>query len=560
MLCSSFLSWSQLGKLPTIDTLNSYLYKSKFVEAQSLAFERLKQKNVSDSERAQIYMILSDVERLTTSPKLGIDKAFKAIRILEKSSEPNAKGSIPFAYHKVANIYFERRLLDSALAYAIKSNDLARNIPVIQAGIDKIKMVNAPILTEYYIREKKYSLVRETILEAEVLLKRYGSNCELTQNQLKFSQLELGLGNLPKAISYAEKALAIADSCKTYTYQHQALTHLIELSIINNDAKLVHEYHERQNALHAAIRIDQQQDDIRLFELRNKEQSQKLKNIALQEENKLQRNLNLLYISILVLALSAVIVLLNLKRKLKRNIRKLDEQQKETERINQLNSRIFNIISSDFKAPLSNLQMGLDLLHTNELAPEDFKKISNNVRKQMTQTQLMMENLLSWAQSELSEQSSEYHSSNPSQIVQLIGTELEALIEQKNLKFVNSIPSELMLNIHPETLKIIYRNLINNAIKYSYDFGKITVGYIESSEILFVGDEGIGLDESVLKQLFNSKQNATATTENENGYSLGLQMIEELVQQAGGKIWAETNIPKGLITKIKLPVSQQYNV
>ncbi len=146
--------------------------------------------------------------------------------------------------------------------------------------------------------------------------------------------------------------------------------------------------------------------------------------------------------------------------------------------------------------------------------------------------------------------------------------ELDSLLETLVNMFVNRTREknvELLIDLDPEIplaligdplrLQQIITNLVGNAVKFTSDWGNITIG-IELESIsagqatlkFFVKDTGIGMKPEYLKNLFNPFTQADAsTTRKYGGTGLGLSISKQLVELMGGRIWAESELEKGSV-------------
>ena len=103
------------------------------------------------------------------------------------------------------------------------------------------------------------------------------------------------------------------------------------------------------------------------------------------------------------------------------------------------------------------------------------------------------------------------------------------------------------------TVNAVVRNLITNAIKFSYPGGVVKISVDEYSgddnfAIISVADNGVGMTEEQKQHLFdNTSLSTTAGTQNEKGTGLGLLLCRDLVEKNGGRIWAEDNKPQGTV-------------
>jgi two-component system sensor histidine kinase/response regulator len=104
-------------------------------------------------------------------------------------------------------------------------------------------------------------------------------------------------------------------------------------------------------------------------------------------------------------------------------------------------------------------------------------------------------------------------------------------------------------------LKLIIRNLVNNAIKFTKNKGTVEVLSEDMGDFVCIAvkDNGIGISEQNLKKLFDRESSFTTLgTELEKGTGLGLNLCKEFVELHGGKIWVESEEGKGSTFKFTL--------
>ncbi|MDP8219237.1 MAG: ATP-binding protein [Candidatus Theseobacter exili] len=135
------------------------------------------------------------------------------------------------------------------------------------------------------------------------------------------------------------------------------------------------------------------------------------------------------------------------------------------------------------------------------------------------------------------------------------------VIKERNLKLELKLQDDLP-NIPFDRDKIIQvlTNLVNNAIKFT-DNGTITISaesHINNCIIVSVKDTGPGIKEDDFSKLFQSfEQLDEVSTRKEPGTGLGLSICKEIVQLHGGKITVESEIGKGSIFSVILPVRER---
>jgi len=169
----------------------------------------------------------------------------------------------------------------------------------------------------------------------------------------------------------------------------------------------------------------------------------------------------------------------------------------------------------------------------------------------------LLENLLYWSRTQRGK-----ISFNPVQI------ELERVVEhtqellqinaqEKNLRITTDLQHQSQVYGDEEMVTTILRNLISNAIKFSYQNGEIRIRSREQDQEIRieVADEGKGISPHDQKKLFRIDESfSTSGTRQERGTGLGLILCKEFVDQHGGKIWVESEENKGSIFIFTLPL------
>lgn len=100
-------------------------------------------------------------------------------------------------------------------------------------------------------------------------------------------------------------------------------------------------------------------------------------------------------------------------------------------------------------------------------------------------------------------------------------------------------------------------NLIDNAIRYNVENGKVKVSIDQEKDsvIVIVEDTGIGITKEELPKVFDKMQRGKHAAQiDPNGSGLGLFIVKTIVESHGGKIEAESEIKRGSTFKITLPI------
>ncbi|OQY00533.1 MAG: hypothetical protein B6I20_08600 [Bacteroidetes bacterium 4572_117] len=128
---------------------------------------------------------------------------------------------------------------------------------------------------------------------------------------------------------------------------------------------------------------------------------------------------------------------------------------------------------------------------------------------------------------------------------------------RKSIEFELLIDDKIEVYADKILLKSILDNLIENAIKFTETNGKITVeaSLHKTNIVIAVTDDGIGIDENKIKDLFViGKYKSTKGTEGEKGSGFGLILCKELVKRMGGEISLKSKLGQGSTFLIQLDI------
>ena len=129
--------------------------------------------------------------------------------------------------------------------------------------------------------------------------------------------------------------------------------------------------------------------------------------------------------------------------------------------------------------------------------------------------------------------------------------------EEKKYELVRDYPiTSVWIEIDTDKMTQVIDNIINNAIKYSPDGGKITVTMKTTDDqmILSISDQGLGIPKQDLPRIFDRFYRVDrARSRAQGGTGLGLSIAKEIIKQHKGFIWAKSEYGKGSTFTIVLP-------
>ncbi len=241
----------------------------------------------------------------------------------------------------------------------------------------------------------------------------------------------------------------------------------------------------------------------------------------------------------------------------------LQEKNTKLNKINATKDKFLSIIAHDLKNPIGTAWGFSDLLIQDEdLDCEQKQECLLAINNSLKHTHELLDNLLNWARAQ----------SNNLQIntidlnaKALVDNELKVLHEiafRKSITIQNAIPDDFIVYADLNMIETIIRNLISNAIKFSYPNGVIEI-YADVVEInnktftqIKIKDFGVGMSHEKMDRLFEVTNHiSTKGTNNEKGTGLGLLLCKEFVELHKGNIFVESHDNKGSTFIIQLPVN-----
>ena len=237
----------------------------------------------------------------------------------------------------------------------------------------------------------------------------------------------------------------------------------------------------------------------------------------------------------------------------------IKRKNEELQKLNAEKDKFFSIIAHDLKSPFNSIVGFSDLLaeQVKNKEYEGIEKYSTIVLQSSQRAMDLLMNLMEWSQSQTGRM--EF---NPKyfELVELINdTELllSGSLEQKSISISKITPSHLPLFADKKMIETVLRNLISNAIKFTFPGGNITISVEEKLNELLVSisDTGVGISKANCEKLFRIDQTySTSGTNKEKGTGLGLILCLEFVEKHGGKIWVESEEGKGSTFHFTIPI------
>lgn len=388
-------------------------------------------------------------------------------------------------------------------------------------------------LAVIYLQQKKYKEAIEAFNRSLQLADQYKLGLEMKEpNYSGLSQVYEKMGNYKDALKYHILYQQSSDSLEEKEKYEQ---------LINMEKQ-----YETEKSENEIIRL---------------QAKQKLTEIQLHN-NKLLKVLGFITASLLLM----LAFFMHIKYIEKKRSNKLLEEKNQTiaqsehtlRLLNAAQNKFFSIIAHDIKNPFHTVLGYSYLLHNDydRFTDEERQKFAGDIHHSTNNIFRLLQNLLDWSRSRTGTLTVSPTNTELNQLIKNALGILNSLAEQKKIQITHDYSEELKIYADPLMVEVILRNLINNAIKFTPQNGKIkiTAQQVQNEVKICITDNGVGISDEDVQNLFRIESKVKRRgTNNEDGSGLGLILCKEFVDKNKGVIWAESTPGKGSCFFVTLP-------
>ncbi|MGM0408927.1 MAG: sensor histidine kinase, partial [Bacteroidota bacterium] len=237
---------------------------------------------------------------------------------------------------------------------------------------------------------------------------------------------------------------------------------------------------------------------------------------------------------------------------------KLNDKNIQLEELVKTKDKLLSVIAHDLKDPFNVLIGFSDLIleQYDDLSDKDKIRYVQQINSAANSGFNLLNNLLDWSKTQTNKIRYSPQKINLTKTINSVVYTLKNTALAKNMELKFNPSSEMIVYADDNMLRTVLRNIITNAIKFSFKNAEIIISVTENNEnyIISVKDSGTGIKKEELELLLNKDNNFTKPgTEYEKGTGLGLIICNELIQQWGGKFNIETAFGKGSIFSFTIP-------
>ena len=227
--------------------------------------------------------------------------------------------------------------------------------------------------------------------------------------------------------------------------------------------------------------------------------------------------------------------------------------------MNKTKDRFFSIISHDLRSPFNGFLNLSEIIsqHPEQLTSEELKVLGSEIYKSAQNQFNLLTDLLNWAKIQMDKFDFKPGLLDLNNEVSSIFRFYEVQAKQKTISLINEVEENTQVYYDKNMLDLVLRNLISNSLKFTNANGYVKISSEKKGKflIVFVMDNGVGIEPENLSRLFqNNARYTTLGTNEEKGTGLGLMLCKEIIEKHGGKISVESEFGKGSTFIFSLPV------
>jgi len=555
-----------------LSTALDYYYKALFIAL------KLHNKAFMAADYNDIGVVLQSMELY---PK-ALEYYKKSLKLFTGTKDLNGVGTI---YENIGEVMLNEKNYDRAIVYCTKSINIAKeqddkdgmmsdytdlglcyghkgefakaisNLDTSLKISSKYKNVYNEACTligfgTVYNMQKDYQNAYKYALAGQSLAVKLGNLAVRSNAALQLNKTLAGLGRFDEAYRLLRQYIDLKDSLNNNESIQKLTSYNLELNFATKQHQFAQQQHDRD--------------------------------ILYQQRLKQQTLINTIFFVIILGMIAISVVYYRQKRKQQKINLMLEEKNREVleqktsiddqaQKLNDLNTlkdRLISVLAHDLRAPLSTLRGLFSLLQDDTISHQQLLDMIPGVLKKLEYTSDFLDTLLFWINSQMEN----FESSAKSFYVKdIVAFEVESYHEQAGLKGINlidSVDDDIIASADPNSIRIVIRNLITNAIKFSSENDTIEISAKRQDEqnyVITVSDTGTGMSDEHLNKLFKSKVNSKAGTNNESGTGMGMLFCKDLVEKCSGRIWVTSEqgqgtsfsftVPLGVINESRLEVA-----
>lgn len=222
--------------------------------------------------------------------------------------------------------------------------------------------------------------------------------------------------------------------------------------------------------------------------------------------------------------------------------------------------KLYSVIAHDLRSPLASIKMVLNMLVltlSKESLGSEMYQMLEMANHSTEDVFSLLDNLLKWTKSQVGKLNVVYMDFDINEVINGVIEIFSLVSASKNIKLVHTSNSPVMVHGDIDMLKTILRNLLSNALKFSYENSQILIdtSISDGMAVISVKDSGKGMSKEDQGRLLKTETHFSSYgTNNEEGSGLGLLLCQDFANKNGGRLWFDSEEGKGSTFYFSVPL------
>lgn len=221
----------------------------------------------------------------------------------------------------------------------------------------------------------------------------------------------------------------------------------------------------------------------------------------------------------------------------------------------QMKKDFFSYASHELKSPITSIKGFAELILYDMVSNDDAKKALASIVSQSDTMTTLVEDMLMLSRLENYKESKQIKVDLKDTLKEVLNV-LKPIIEQKNI-IISQNMHMIQMVCDPMDMFKLFKNIIENAVKYSKENAKVTIKlhHVNEEMLFVVKDEGFGIPSIHQPRIFERFYRVDEYR-NEGGTGLGLAIVKHIVMKYEGTINLESKVNQGTLVEVSLPIKK----
>ena len=231
----------------------------------------------------------------------------------------------------------------------------------------------------------------------------------------------------------------------------------------------------------------------------------------------------------------------------KKDEEKILQSEKLQKDMNSYKNHLIATLSHDIRSPLRSLEGLLNIDKLDITSKDEWNEYTGDIRKRMVQCDHILNELIEWSLANFNKYDQNVKEVDLEDLVTMEVERQIPDIRKKELSVKFSIEHKGLMVTNKQVVNTVFRNILSNAIKYSFPKNEVEVRVYKSNRYVCVSvkDTGIGMDDYTRERVMSSDKFFSEGTMGERGAGLGLVICRELIESVNGMMIIESKRGEG---------------